>query len=69
MSTKPSKPEWKLRNEDYAEALRNGFRGDYVDWLEWSLLDLRRRHEELVDSVERLGPDLACAVLSEVHHG
>ncbi len=59
-------PQWKLRNQEFREAASVGFRGDYIDWLESSLLDLRRRHEQLVDAVERLGPDLAAAVLSEV---
>lgn len=40
--------------------------GQYCMWLEDELLDLRRRHEQLVEAVEELGPHLAVAVLSQV---
>jgi hypothetical protein len=63
------RPEWLLRNQQYPDAQREGFRGDYIDWLEAELLDLRRRHDQLVDSVELLGPHLAAGVLSAVKQG
>ena len=53
------KPEWTLRNEEFQSALRAGFRGDYIDWLEAEVLRLKRERGQ--SDCTQDGPRVAAA--------